>query len=47
VLDGIVFEKVGIPAASIVTDVFEATGHAIWGSAGAISGPPRVKSLKN
>jgi hypothetical protein len=34
VLDGIVFEKVGIPAASIVTDVFEATGHAMaqsWG----------------
>jgi hypothetical protein len=29
-----VFEKVGIPAASIVTDVFEATGHAMaqsWG----------------
>jgi hypothetical protein len=34
VLDGILFEKVGIPAASIVTDVFEATGHAMaqsWG----------------
>ena len=33
-LDGIVFEKVGIPAASIVTDVFESTGHAMaqsWG----------------
>ncbi len=33
-LDGILFEKVGIPAASIVTDVFEATGHAMaqsWG----------------
>ena len=33
-LDGIVFEKVGIPAASIVTDVFEGTGHAMaqsWG----------------
>ena len=33
-LDGIVFEKVGIPAASIVTDVFEATGRAMaqsWG----------------
>ena len=33
-LDGIVFEKVGIPTASIVTDVFEATGHAMaqaWG----------------
>ena len=28
-LDGIVFEKVGLPAASIVTDVFEATGHAM------------------
>jgi len=34
VLDGIVFEKVGMPAASIVTDVFEGTGHAMaqsWG----------------
>jgi hypothetical protein len=34
VLDGIVFEKVGLPAASIVTDVFEGTGHAMaqsWG----------------
>jgi hypothetical protein len=34
VLDGIVFEKVGIPAASIVTDVFEGTGRAMaqaWG----------------
>jgi hypothetical protein len=34
VLDGIVFEKVGIPAASIVTDVFEHTGRAMaqaWG----------------
>ena len=33
-LDGIVFEKVGIPAASIVTDVFEAIGHVMaqsWG----------------
>ena len=33
-LDGILFEKVGIPAASIVTDVFEATGRAMaesWG----------------
>ena len=33
-LDGIVFEKVGLPAASIVTDVFEATGPAMaqsWG----------------
>jgi hypothetical protein len=34
VLDGILFEKVGLPAASIVTDVFEGTGHAMaqaWG----------------
>jgi hypothetical protein len=34
VLDGILFEKVGVPAASIVTDVFEGTGHAMaqsWG----------------
>jgi len=34
VLDGILFEKVGLPAASIVTDVFEATGRAMaqsWG----------------
>jgi hypothetical protein len=34
VLDGILFEKVGIPAASIVTDVFEETGRAMarsWG----------------
>jgi hypothetical protein len=34
VLDGIVFEKVGIPAASIITDVFESTGRAMaqaWG----------------
>ncbi len=33
-LDGIVFEKVGMPAASIVTDVFQGTGHAMaqsWG----------------
>lgn len=33
-LDGILFEKVGVPAASIVTDVFQATGHAMaqaWG----------------
>ncbi len=33
-LDGILFERVGIPAASIVTDVFEGTGHAMaqsWG----------------
>jgi hypothetical protein len=35
VLDGIVFEKVGIPTAAIVTDVFEATGRAMaqaWGA---------------
>jgi len=34
VLDGIVFEKAGIPAAAIVTDVFEGTGRAMaqaWG----------------
>jgi hypothetical protein len=34
VLDGIVFEKHGMPAASIITDVFEATGRAMaqaWG----------------
>jgi hypothetical protein len=34
VLDGILFEKVGLPAASIVTDVFEGTGRAMaqtWG----------------
>jgi len=34
VLDGIVFEKRGIPAASIITDVFHATGRAMaeaWG----------------
>lgn len=33
-LDGILFEKVGLPAASIVTDVFEGTGRAMaqtWG----------------
>ena len=33
-LDGILFEKVCVPAASIVTDVFESTGHAMaqsWG----------------
>lgn len=33
-LDGILFEKHGVPAASIVTDVFEATGRAMaeaWG----------------
>lgn len=33
-LDGIVFEKRGLPAASIITDVFEATGRAMaeaWG----------------
>jgi hypothetical protein len=34
VLDGILFEKHGIPAAAIITDVFEATGRAMaqaWG----------------
>jgi len=34
VLDGILLEKNGIPAASIVTDVFEVTGRAMaeqWG----------------
>jgi hypothetical protein len=34
VLDGILFEKHGVPAASIVTDVFQATGRAMaqsWG----------------
>jgi hypothetical protein len=34
VLDGILFEKVGVPSASIVTDVFEKTGRAMaeqWG----------------
>jgi hypothetical protein len=34
VLDGILFEKVGLPAASIVTDAFEVTGRAMaqsWG----------------
>jgi len=34
VLDGILFEKNGIPAASIVTDVFQSTGRAMaqsWG----------------
>ena len=33
-LDGILFEKQGIPAASIITDVFDATGRAMaqaWG----------------
>ena len=33
-LDGILFEKVGVPSASIVTDVFEKTGRAMaeqWG----------------
>ena len=33
-LDGILFEKRGLPAASIITDVFEATGRAMaeaWG----------------
>jgi hypothetical protein len=34
VLDGILLEKNGVPSASIVTDVFEATGRAMaeqWG----------------
>jgi hypothetical protein len=34
VLDGILFEKHGIPAASLITDVFDATGRAMavaWG----------------
>jgi hypothetical protein len=34
VLDGILLEKSGVPAASIVTDVFEVTGRAMaeqWG----------------
>jgi hypothetical protein len=34
VLDGILFEKAGIPSASIITDVFDATGRAMaeqWG----------------
>ena len=33
-LDGILLEKAGVPAASIITDVFQATGHAMaeqWG----------------
>ena len=33
-LDGILFEKVGVPAASIITDVFEQTARAMatsWG----------------
>jgi hypothetical protein len=34
VLDGILLEKVGVPSAAIVTDVFEVTGRAMaeqWG----------------
>jgi hypothetical protein len=34
VLDGILFEKHGVPAASLITDVFDATGRAMavaWG----------------
>jgi hypothetical protein len=34
VLDGIVLEKAGVPSASIITDVFMRTGHAMaeqWG----------------
>jgi hypothetical protein len=37
VLDSIVFEQHGIPSASIITDVFRATGNAMaksWGLAG-------------
>ena len=33
-LDGILFEKRGVPAAAIITDVFHATGRAMaeaWG----------------
>ena len=33
-LDGILLEKAGVPSASIITDVFEATGRAMaeqWG----------------
>ena len=33
-LDGILFEKIGVPSASIITDVFEKTGRAMaeqWG----------------
>jgi hypothetical protein len=34
VLDGILFEKHGVPAASLITDVFDTTGRAMavaWG----------------
>jgi hypothetical protein len=34
VLDGILLEKHGVPSASIITDVFQKTGHAMaeqWG----------------
>jgi hypothetical protein len=37
VLDGILLEKVGVPSASIVTDLFEVTGRAMaeqWGQPG-------------
>ncbi len=40
-LDGILLEKHGVPSASIITDVFEATGRAMaeqWGQ-------PRYKYL--
>ncbi len=33
-LDGILLEKAGVPSASIITDLFEVTGHAMaqqWG----------------
>lgn len=33
-LDGILLEKVGVPSASIVTDVFEVTGRAMAGQWG-------------
>ncbi len=36
-LDGILFEKLGVPSASVVTDVFETTGRAMaetWGVPG-------------
>jgi hypothetical protein len=41
VLDGILFEKNGLPAASIVTDLFEGTGRAMAESWGV----PRYKFL--
>jgi hypothetical protein len=41
VLDGILFEKRGVPSASIVTDIFEGTGRAMAEAWGA----PRYKFL--